>query len=300
MINKQLTEFKELLQSIKPIEMIYDNIRIVDPLAKKVFSFDGDNLVMTKLSCYDFWGRNKICCNCISLRAIKESDTFVKIETNNKEAFMVTAIPFTIGNTNISIEILKNITTSFFLVNSVNNETIEVYSLINNINVLAVKDALTEIYNRRYINERLPVDLINASLNSEPLSLIMADIDFFKNVNDEHGHIGGDFIIKSFARILSNYASQGKNWVARYGGEEFIICLNNNDSNEALEIAEKIRQDVEKEEFIFNNKIIKITASFGIGTTKKGCIETFDEIIGLADKNMYKAKNSGRNNVVVD
>jgi len=298
MRDANLAEFKELFIGLKPVAKIYDDIRIVDPLAKKVYSFEDDELVITKLTCYDFWGRNETCANCISLRAIKENDTYVKIENNNKEAYMVTAIPFAFSDRKVSIEILKNITKSLFFSNSTNSETIEIYSLINNINILVMKDALTDIYNRRYINERLPIDLINADLKLEPLSIIMADIDFFKDVNDNYGHIGGDYILKCFAQILSKYVLQENGWVARYGGEEFLVCLNNKDYNEATEIAEKIRQEVEKEQFIYNDKIIKITSSFGIASKKEDYCETVDEIIEMADKNLYTAKNSGRNKVV--
>lgn len=290
-------EFKELFISLKPVAKIYDVIRVVDPLEKKVFSFEDDELVMTDLICFDFWGRNESCANCISLRAIKENDTFVKIENNNKEAFMVTAIPFELSDRNVSIEILKNITKSLFFANSTTTETIEIYSLINNINILVMKDALTDIYNRRYIDERLPVDLINSDIKCAPLSIIMVDIDFFKDVNDNYGHIAGDFVLKRFAKILSNYVSEENGWVARYGGEEFLLCLFDKDYNEAMEIAEKIRQEVEREQFIYNNKIIKITSSFGIASKKDDC-KTVDEIIELADKNLYTAKNSGRNKVV--
>ncbi len=293
-----LEEFKELFIGLKPVAKIYDDIRIVDPLEKKVYTFQDDELVTTKLTCFDFWGRNESCANCISLRAIKENDTFVKIENNNKEAYMVTAIPFAFSDRNVSVEILKNITKSLFFANSTTTEAIEIYSLINDINILVMKDALTDIYNRRYINERLPVDLINADLKLEPLSIIMADIDFFKNVNDNYGHIGGDYILKCFAQILGKYVSEDDGWVARYGGEEFLICLDNKDYNEATEIAEKIRQEVEKEQFIYNGKIIKITSSFGVASNKNDCCGIIDEIIGVADKNLYVAKNSGRNKVV--
>ena len=292
-----LTEFKELFVSLKPISKIYDDIRIVDPLAKKVYSFENDELVITNLICFDFWGRDESCANCISLRAIKENDTFVKIENNKKEAYMVTAIPFELRDRKVSIEILKNITNSLFFPDSTNTETIEIYSLINDINTLVMKDALTNIYNRRYIDERLPVDLINSDLRLEPMSVIMIDIDFFKNVNDDYGHIGGDFILKCFAKLLSTYVLEENGWVARYGGEEFIMCLNNIENNIAKEIAEQIRNEIEEEQFIYKDKIIKITASFGIATKKENC-KTVEEIIELADKNLYLAKNSGRNRVI--
>jgi len=292
-----LTEFKELFVSLKPISKIYDDIRIVDPLAKKVYSFENDELVITSLICFDFWGRDESCANCISLRAIKENDTFVKIENNKKEAYMVTAIPFELRDRKVSIEILKNITNSLFFPDSTNTETIEIYSLINDINTLVMKDALTNIYNRRYIDERLPVDLINSDLRLEPISVIMIDIDFFKNVNDDYGHIGGDFILKCFAKLLSTYVIEENGWVARYGGEEFIMCLYNTEHNIAKEIAEQIRREIEEEQFIYKDKIIKITASFGIATKKEN-YKTVEEIIELADKNLYLAKNSGRNRVI--
>ncbi len=95
----------------------------------------------------------------------------------------------------------------------------EIYDMIDSMSNLALKDTLTGIYNRRYINEKLPVDLISASLSEQSLSIIMVDIYFFKKINDTYGHLTGDCTLKIFAETLSGCIRRESDWVSRYGGE---------------------------------------------------------------------------------
>jgi diguanylate cyclase (GGDEF)-like protein len=166
-------------------------------------------------------------------------------------------------------------------------------------NNMALKDSLTGIYNRRYINEKLPINLVNAALAAYSLTIIMADIDFFKNVNDNYGHLAGDYTLKYFAEILSNSLKRESDWVARYGGEEFIVCLPGVGVAYAAEIAENMRKTVENSEVDFKNLKFRITASFGISTLTPTINSSIEELIEEADKKLYKAKQNGRNRVEI-
>ena len=159
-----------------------------------------------------------------------------------------------------------------------------------------IKDQLTGTYNRKYIEERLLVDIFNASNQNQPISVIMADLDHFKNVNDTYGHMAGDHVLKAFVNIVKQQVKE-KNWIARYGGEEFLVVLFNADEKAAYRIAEKVRHAVEESRIRYNQKDIRITASFGTYTLNSPKI-TYEQLIERADKNLYAAKNSGRNKTI--
>ena len=107
-------------------------------------------------------------------------------------------------------------------------------------NKVAYSDPLTGIYNRRYVIEKFPVDLINAALLTKGISIIMVDIDYFKVVNDKYGHLAGDQTLKKVAETLSGCIKRGSDWIARYGGEEFLVCMN------VFDFALKMEADGEK------------------------------------------------------
>ena len=165
-------------------------------------------------------------------------------------------------------------------------------------NDTAIRDELTGMYNRRYINERLQLDINDSMISNKPLCVVMADLDFFKDVNDNYGHVVGDWVLKDFAQILSSSVRSDSDWVGRYGGEEFLIVLRNTDGNSAFEVIEKIRKLVQENVFEYKDIKIKITSSFGGYIIMNEKI-TIDELINRADKNLYSAKNSGRNKTII-
>lgn len=202
-----------------------------------------------------------------------------------------------LSNRRIVIELLKN-TTDVMAFGNGNHS--EIYEMIDSMSNLALKDTLTGIYNRRYINEKLPVDIVSASLSEQSLSIIMADIDFFKKVNDTYGHLAGDCTLKGFADILSGCIRRESDWVSRYGGEEFLICLPGASVEKAIEIAEHIRSNVENNAILCGEHTIRITASFGVCSIKPApgaSGVSVENLIESADNKLYLAKNKGRNRV---
>jgi diguanylate cyclase (GGDEF)-like protein len=173
----------------------------------------------------------------------------------------------------------------------------EVYDMIDSMNNLALRDPLTGVYNKRYINEKLPINIIAAALSEQEISIIMADIDYFKMVNDNYGHLAGDEILKSFAAILSDCLKRESDWVARFGGEEFLVCLPGASRDKALDIAESMRSKVEAEEFHVKDNNIRITSSFGVASIKPVTGTNTQSLIDCADEKLYAAKNNGRNRV---
>ncbi|MAZ66071.1 MAG: diguanylate cyclase response regulator [Kangiellaceae bacterium] len=164
---------------------------------------------------------------------------------------------------------------------------------------LAEKDELTGAYNRRYFNQALSKEIRRARRYQQPLSLILADIDHFKNINDQWGHQAGDDILTEYCSIQQGELRFDVDWVARYGGEEFVIVLPNTSHLKALQVAEKLRQKVELNSFVTTNVVLNVTSSYGIATLDEtsSCdlSDEFSSLLKRADERLYQSKARGRN-----
>jgi diguanylate cyclase (GGDEF)-like protein len=159
------------------------------------------------------------------------------------------------------------------------------------LDTLYITDRLTNVYNRVKIDEIIDIELKKKNRLGSAFSIILLDVDNFKLVNDTHGHLVGDLILKEFAEILKNNI-RDIDFLGRWGGEEFIIVCLQTDEKGAVALSENLR--VKIEEFNFT-KVGKITASFGVSTCKKD--DDAKSIVDNADKALYKAKDNGRNQV---
>ena len=276
-----------------------DITRIVDPLQKTVIQYKNKEVVIDGIHCFDFWGKNKVCDNCISMRAYNDNKTYVKIEYNKETIFLIIAVPHDLNDRRVVIEILKDITNSLLL-SSYENEAVDstgIHALIDNMNKFAYRDPLTGLYNRRYIIEKLPVDLLNATLLSNEFSIIKADIDHFKLINDNYGHLAGDQALKTVAETLSGCIKRESDWIARYGGEEFLICIPGANLDFALKTSECMRKAIESTPIMYEDKMLSLTASFGVYSMKTTKNTSVDDLLKLADEKLYSAKRNGRNRV---
>ncbi len=162
---------------------------------------------------------------------------------------------------------------------------------------LSNTDELTQLFNRRYLLNILQNELERAKRYKRNLSCIMIDIDRFKNINDNYGHLYGDFILKKIGNIFKTNCRE-TDIICRYGGDEFFIILIETSLKRAIAVAEKIRKHIKKHEFNNDNISTLITISLGISSYPEDSIENKKEIIKIADKRLYKAKKSGRNKTV--
>jgi len=163
---------------------------------------------------------------------------------------------------------------------------------------LANTDMLTGLLNRRAFMEKIRQEISRTQREKRPLSLIMADIDHFKRINDAYGHQAGDLVLQRFAEQLTA-STRPYDFTGRYGGEEFIVCLPGTGRSGAGSIAERIRRQTEDMEIMLPDESgpIRITASFGTASHEEGPRVDVDLLIKRADEALYRAKRGGRNRV---
>ena len=301
-----LKKINEVIMDIDVLRNYYDAVRIVNPITHKVIQLtkEGTEVIERELTdqrCFDIWKVDKPCENCISMQCAQALKTFVKLEFVDEKGFFIVTMPVKSRKGSIWImELLRDVTGQDVLggllsFGDFRGNGIDIRARILELNEMAVRDGLTGLYNRRYLNEKLPVEKLRAQSSGKELSLIMFDIDHFKKVNDVYGHATGDAVIQWVAdEIVQQIAHNG--WVARYGGEEFTVCLPDFNLEQANELAEIVRLAVEKASITAcNGEVLKVTISAGISSNAE-FIKA--DLLKLADERLYDAKRNGRNRVV--
>lgn len=290
MVEEKLLAFKGL----------YDTYRIVNPKEKLVIVENGRLIEAKTVFCFRTWNKTTQCDNCISMAAYIEKKSSIRLRYVDGKIFLITFIPVDYESDTLVIELIKDISEDKIIYNEGDQEEASIGEFVNQVIDFSTRDSLTGLHNRRFINMKLKRDVRKNIENKKTLSLLMIDIDFFKEINDIYGHIIGDKVLRDFSEILSAIVTQNEAWVARYGGEEFLIAIGNTEEEEARGIAEKIRSSVNNKNFIYGDEIINITCSIGIHTFTEKAFNDLDTIIDAVDKKLYRAKREGRNKIIFD
>jgi two-component system cell cycle response regulator len=164
--------------------------------------------------------------------------------------------------------------------------------------ILSITDALTGAYNRRYLMEQLPRELERCRRYAYPLSVLMCDVDHFKEINDARGHAAGDDVLQQCVARAQKSIRTNSDWVSRYGGEEFLIVLPETAHDGARYVAEKIRNLISSTPFTTRGGDALVTASFGVASTGPSGPDIglkVDTLIRTADECLYRSKQAGRN-----
>jgi diguanylate cyclase (GGDEF)-like protein len=160
---------------------------------------------------------------------------------------------------------------------------------------MTIVDGLTQIHNKRYLFEALEREVIRARRHERELSVVMFDIDFFKRVNDQYGHLAGDYVLRELARVVQSRIRRDEVF-ARYGGEEFVIVLPETPLDGAAALAENLRARCEEHSFVFQGERMPVTISVGLALLNSHD-KTATDVIQRADEKLYEAKRGGRNRV---
>lgn len=163
---------------------------------------------------------------------------------------------------------------------------------------MAIRDSLTGLHNRRYMDMSLQSETKRCKREAKPLALIMFDVDYFKDFNDHYGHLAGDECLKQVAEVLKMMARRPGDMAARYGGEEFVLLLVDTDFLSATRIAEQVRTQVEALGLAHSGSPLRrVTLSAGVALMNANSSSTVDTLLRDADAAMYRAKHSGRNQI---
>ena len=310
-------KFKNTIEEDNTSKEIFD--RLVDVL----LSFNIDNFALIGIdnsenSTFEIYKQGELCCNILenfkSCRAYRlkkniNSQEFHKICSMHFCENEYICIPFSASgnftgvlkiNINSQQEnqhICKNLPYIKAYLNEV-SAIIEAKYTLELLHNQSIKDPLTNLFNRRHLENILPMLIATAQRRNEKIAFLMIDMDYFKKVNDSYGHKAGDTVLKTLAEILINNTRKS-DIVIRYGGEEFLIILQNLKSKEdALNIAEKIRKNIENTKIQLDDTAIQKTISIGISIYPEHCKQGW-ECIKYADIALYKAKDNGRNQVIL-
>jgi diguanylate cyclase (GGDEF)-like protein len=162
----------------------------------------------------------------------------------------------------------------------------------------ALRDGLTKTFNKKYFLDRLTSEFAYALRHQTPLSLVMLDVDHFKNINDTHGHLAGDYVLATLAQVVADTIRQ-EDVFARYGGEEFAVICRGTDLAGAQRFAERLRRLVDAHQFLYGDTLIKVTVSVGVATLLHDHMRDAMELISASDDALYQAKRAGRNRMMV-
>jgi diguanylate cyclase (GGDEF)-like protein len=163
---------------------------------------------------------------------------------------------------------------------------------------LTIIDGLTEIHNKRYLLEFLDRELARSERYHRPLALVLLDLDRFKSINDELGHLAGDLVLRELAACVKGLVRK-EELFARYGGEEFVVVLPETPCEDAVVFAERVREAVAGQKFEYAGEPVTVTVSLGVASTMGHEAYSPQDLISRADKALYRAKNDGRNCVRV-
>lgn len=282
----------EIKDKLDFFNKMYDVVRLIDPLEKKVLEYRNSGLTAIEGAdpCYSYWENGRICDNCISIRAHLENRSFVKMEKKQNSVLLITAMPIENAGRPAVLELLKNATDTMLIGTGDYNNGEMMFQFVQELNDAVIRDPLTSLYNRRFLEERLPVDIITASMTHLPLSVCFIDLDNFKLINDLYGHETGDSSIRAISEVIRRNVQFGNAWAARYGGDEFILIFPDTDEKQARLILERIQREVAGIAIKRKKAGPRLNISYGIETMRETPM-TAREMLRSADEKMYRVKD---------
>ncbi len=280
-----MQNYSNNLINMEYMNKLFDCIRLIDMEFKSIYQEKKIDTCVDYIPEFKFEDRQDIYHQCLA------QDSAIYLSKKEGHCLLIyVVLPTLVDKKRLVMECIVNITKRL--------DINQLCTSNDNLYKLAITDELTGAYNRRYINQKLPLTIEKCFKNRIPLSLIFLDIDSFKIVNDLYGHEAGDYLLCEFVEELQKITKQSTDWVARYGGDEFLMCLTGMDNLDAKEIAERIRKTVERKLFVYSGHRIEITCSIGVYTVDSfHMIPKFEKILREVDIKLYEAKKAGRNKV---
>ena len=287
-MNKQdQMTMQEAERKMESLREVFQVVRLVDGkmLMDREKRINAGDLSET-CQCYSFWKKDKECENCSSLLALKEQTQKIKFEFLDLQVFQVISRYVEIDGRPYVMEMIQNLDESIQIDQEGYDKLI---SKLSGYNEKLYTDVMTGIYNRRFFEEKIK------NMEDEA-GIAVIDLDDFKLHNDTYGHIAGDNCLKKIGEVLRKSIQRKTDLVARYGGEEIAVIIQETTLENILNIAEKIRINIEKMDIEHKNSNFgKVTISIGVVYGQILSNQRVEDIVQLADEMLYKAKRKGKN-----
>ncbi len=280
--------FEQLRDNMSIFDGIYDIVRIVDPINHVSWiAADHDENILPG-TCYDFWGRNESCKNCISTMAYLENDTFIKIDQKDENVFFVLATSKIIENNTYVIEFLKNISGNVYI--DIDTDDFKFKMPNDDRETTFSRDELTGLYSRQYIDEKLPVCFRRSRLKKKPLSIILSFIDSYDTMNSQDYHRIRDIALSEYARMILGSLENYEDWAGLYAGNVFLTVLNNTDYEDARRIAEKIESKFTDVLSRLDKNDVRISLKYSVKTSTDD-VHDAESLIKLASMDLHDNMN---------
>ncbi len=284
--------YEAISEKIKYFQKGTACIRLIDTADRKLLGEKRFCTLNRVIPPFDFHLGQELYENCVA-----SDETVFHVRHEQGKRYLAVLVPFAEDGKGIVAEFLYDMSGRLYMDNLPLTDCR--LNLCDKMHMLVITDELTGLYNRRYINEALPADISACAKRNCPLSVIFADLDYFKAANDRYGHTAGDHVLREIAAELKRHIRADRDWAARYGGDEFLLCLNGADGEEAKNTAERIRAAIVDRIFVYNGHEIKLTCSFGIYTIEDFTKPlTVDAVLDAIDEKLYQAKDRGKNQVI--
>lgn len=253
---------EQINQRLSMFSHMFDAARIVDPIRHTTLLLKTSEIEFPEETCYRFWNRNESCQNCISMKSYLHNDTFFKIEHRDSNTFLMIATPKTIGKNTYIVEIMKDVTKQLSIHIKTNNADVLTFPFDKDHQVEI--DEVTGLYNRRYINDQLPVSMRHSNLEKESLHIVLFVIDELQSSDLYNDYVCNDIIFKKFSHLIMSSLENEKGWAGRYAGNLFLLTLFDNDYESVCNIAESIKKSFQQISFEVNGEAVRLTAHYGI------------------------------------
>lgn len=296
---------KELLLEVQErfsiFPEMYEILRLVNIKDHKAYTISENSSGTEELissTCYDFWERGRECNNCIVQYVTNTGKPTMKIEIKGNITFIIQAYPIRWKKKTYILEMIRKMSDQELLFSKEEGHAKGLSTYLQEMDDKLYIDALTQVHNRRYIDDYLPKTIEKSRQENKYIALMITDIDGFKRINDSYGHLVGDCLLEKLAHKYKEAFNGENDWVARYGGDEFMLLYYDVTIESINDRMNAMKKEIVNEIFQCGENEIQITCSYGI-CINMNCEWGFYDLIEIADKSLYEAKKLGKDKIIM-
>lgn len=292
--DSQSNNIYKLFMQIDILKPMFQDIFLVNPSRKTVIEANETRIIETCDCCKDRCPLSKDKCGCICKETVSTQGSKCRFIYNDSGAKMILSKFISLKYNTLVMIMVMDVDSDFMFGTTPDTDAIDSISKVRSD---IIRDPLTGIFNRKYLNDRANYFVENCVTNNKELNIACIDIDNFKQFNDKYGHAFGDIVLKTIAKLMQDIANEitdGDAYPIRIGGDEFVIIANNISKRTFKTLMNRLVISVENTKLDFENKKVGIRISVGVASMFMDKLFTYKEIYDKADEQLYKAKEAGK------